>query len=74
LNAVPVHPPHRVDKIDQQFSIKIEGQSVIPFTFDDLNGGQIRNCSLTVEGIAPYPQVFDGNFFQLDVVDARIAP
>jgi hypothetical protein len=74
FNAVPVHPPHRVDRIDQQFAIKVEGQSAITFTFDDLNGGEIRNCSLTVEGIAPYPQVFDGNYFQLDVVDARIAP
>ena len=39
---------------------------------DDLNGGQIRNCSVVIEGVAAYPKVFDGNFFQLDVVDAKL--
>ena len=67
-----VHPPHRVDPIDQQWTIRVAGGSKIDFNFDDLNGGEIRNCSITVEGIAPYPKVFDGNFFQLDVIDAKL--
>ena len=71
LNGVTVHPPHRVDPIDQTFDIKVAGGTSIDFTFDDLNGGEIRNCSITVEGVEPYPKVFDGNFFQLDVVEAK---
>jgi hypothetical protein len=74
MNGVPVHPPHRVDPIDQTFGIKVTGGTTLEFTFDDLNGGEIRNCSITVEGVEPYPKVFDGNFFQLDVVEAKLAP
>jgi hypothetical protein len=74
MNGVPVHPPHRVDPIDQTFDIKVAGGTTLEFTFDDLNGGEIRNCSITVEGVEPYPKVFDGNFFQLDVVEAKLAP
>jgi hypothetical protein len=74
LNAVKTHPPHRVDGIDQNFTIRVAGGTTINFSFDDLNGGEIRNCSITVEGIQPYPKAFDGNFFQLDVLDAKLAP
>ena len=74
LNAVKTHPPHRVDAIDQNFTVRLAGGTKINFAFDDLNGGEIRNCSVTVEGIAPYPKIFDGNFFQLDVVDAKLVP
>lgn len=73
MNAVKAHPPHRVDSIDQTFTIRVAGGSKIDFSFDDLNGGEIRNCSITVEGIQPYPKIFDGNFFQLDVLDAKLA-
>ncbi len=74
LNAVKLHPPHRVDSIDQTFTVRVAGGTKINFDFDDLNGGEIRNCSVTVPGIQPYPKAFDGNFFQLDVVDAKLAP
>jgi hypothetical protein len=73
MNGVKSHPPHRVDAMDQQFTIRVAGGTTINFSFDDLNGGEIRNCSITVEGIQPYPKIFDGNFFQLDVVDAKLA-
>lgn len=73
MNAVKAHPPHRVDSMDQTFTIRVAGGTTINFSFDDLNGGEIRNCSITVEGIQPYPKIFDGNFFQLDVVDAKLA-
>ncbi len=72
LNSVPVHPPHRVDPIDMQWTIRVKGRSTITFTMDDLNGGEVRNCSLVVPGIPPAPNRFDGNFFQLNVVSARI--
>jgi hypothetical protein len=74
LNSVTKHPPHRVDPLDQTFPIRVAGGTKLDFQFDDLNGGEIRNCSITVEGIVPYPKIFDGNFFQLDVVDAKLVP
>jgi hypothetical protein len=74
MNGVKNHPPHRVDGLDQTFKIRVSGGTKIDFSFDDLNGGEIRNCSITVEGIQPYPKAFDGNFFQLDVVDAKLVP
>jgi len=74
LNSVAVHPPHRVDPIDMQWTIQVRGRSTITFTMDDLNGGEIRNCSIVVPGIPPAPNRFDGNFFQLNVVSAKIVP
>lgn len=74
MNGVKNHPPHRVDGLDQTFKIRVSGGTKIDFSFDDLNGGEIRNCSITVEGIQPYPKAFDGNFFQLDVIDAKLVP
>lgn len=74
LNAVKLHPPHRVDAIDQNFTVRVAGGTKIDFAFDDLNGGEIRNCSVTVQGIEPYPKAFDGNFFQIDVVEAKLVP
>ena len=71
---MPVHPPHRVDPIDMQFTARVRGRSMITFTLDDLNGGEIRNCSIVVPGIPPYPNPFDGNFFQLNIVSAKIVP
>lgn len=74
LNAVKVHPPHRVDAIDQTFTIRVAGGTKIDWQFDDINGGEIRNCAITVPGVAPYPKLFDGNFVQFDVVDAKLVP
>ncbi len=74
MNAVKVHPPHRVDAIDQTFTIRVAGGTKIDWQFDDINGGEIRNCAITVPGVAPYPKLFDGNFIQFDVVDAKLVP
>lgn len=74
MNAVKVHPPHRVDAIDQTFTIRVAGGTKINWQFDDINGGEIRNCSITVPGVVPYPKIFDGNFIQFDVVDAKLVP
>jgi hypothetical protein len=74
LNAVKLHPPHRVDSMDQTWTIRVAGGTKINFDFDDINGGEIRNCSVTIPGIQPYPKSYDGNFYQLDVVDAKLVP
>ncbi len=74
LNAVKLHPPHRVDSMDQTWTIRVAGGTKINFDFDDVNGGEIRNCSVTIPGIQPYPKSYDGNFYQLDVVDAKLVP
>lgn len=74
FNAVKTHPGHRVDTIDQTFTIRVAAGTKIDFNYDDLNGGQIRNCTNTVQGVAPYPAIYDGQFFQLDVTDAKLVP
>jgi hypothetical protein len=45
FNSVQTHPPHRVDKSDNKFTFTVNAGSTIKFTFDDLNGGEIRNCT-----------------------------
>ena len=49
LNDVLTHPPHRVDRVDALFTITVNAGSTLQFAFDDLNGGEIRNCT-TVAG------------------------
>jgi hypothetical protein len=66
LNADNENPGHRVNTIDGEFTFQARGATYIEMRFDDLNGGQIRNCNLTVPELAE--QVFDGNFYQLDVL------
>jgi hypothetical protein len=73
FNAVKTHPGHRVDTIDQTFTVRVAGGTKINFGYDDLNGGQIRNCTNAVQGVTPYPAIYDGQFFQLDVTDAKLA-
>ncbi len=48
FNDVLQHPPHRVDKSDNKFTFTVNAGSVIKFTMDDLNGGEIRNCTNSV--------------------------
>ena len=45
FNAVQTHPPHRVDKADNKFTFTVNAGTTLKFTFDDLNGGEIRNCT-----------------------------
>jgi hypothetical protein len=91
LNAVATHPPHRVDKTDNKWTITVASQSTIKFTMDDLNGGEIRNCTnvnttsqyktaakspfgdaLPIKANANISQPYNGNWFQLSVMDARV--
>lgn len=64
---------HVVSLIDANLSIKVRGGSQVEFTVDDVNGGQIRNCSLVVPDLAPAPAPFDGNFVHFDVIDVKPA-
>lgn len=91
LNSVLTHPPHRVDKTDNKWTITVNAGTSIKFTFDDLNGGEIRNCtnsntiskyttaakspfgdSAPIKANATVAQPFNGNWFQLSVIDARV--
>jgi hypothetical protein len=73
LNDALNSPSHRVEIIDGQFPVQARGQTKVEFYFDDLNTGQIRNCTqYTVPDIPPYPSFFDGNFFQLDLVPGSV--
>lgn len=62
---------HVVSLLDGKLSIKVRGGSQVEFTMDDVNGGQIRNCSLVVPDLAPAPEPFDGNFVHFDVIDVK---
>ena len=75
MNMAPVDEPHRVEKLDEVFTIKAKGGTTASFLFDDLNGGEIRNCpKYTFNGmpeVAPYDNTaIDGEFWQWDCADA----
>lgn len=85
LNGVPVHPPHRVDVSDNRFTFTVNAGSTLTFTMDDLNGGLIRNCTnkittskyktadgAAVNAPASVSQPFNGQWFQLTVLDAKV--
>jgi hypothetical protein len=69
VNSVRVHPPHRVDGADWKWTVTLAANQTITFTYDDLNGGMIRNCNKTTAGadILVKPQPFNGQWFQLNV-------
>jgi hypothetical protein len=85
FNGVVTHPMHRVDYVDNRFTFEVAAANTIKFTMDDLNGGEIRNCSdkqttskyKTAAGkdvVAPsaLQQPFNGQWFQLTVLDAKV--
>lgn len=85
FNGVVTHPMHRVDYVDNRFTFQVAAANTIKFTMDDLNGGEIRNCSdkqtmskyKTADGkdvvaSSAIPQPFNGQWFQLTVLDAAI--
>jgi hypothetical protein len=69
MNSVPVHPPHRVDKADWKWTVTVAANQTIRFSYDDLNGGMIRNCNNSVAGadILVKMQPYNGQWFQLNV-------
>ena len=74
MNMAEIDEPHRVEKLDEVFTVKARGGSTASFLFDDLNGGQIRNCNkYTFAGmpdVAPYDNTaIDGQFWQWDCAD-----
>jgi len=64
-----VHHPHRVDKADWKFNVTVAANQIVTYTYDDLNGGMIRNCTNTVPGadVLVTMQPFNGQWFQLNV-------
>jgi hypothetical protein len=74
MNMAEIDEPHRVEKLDEVWTIKAKGQSTVTFLFDDLNGGEIRNCPKYtfpgVSSVAPYDNTpIDGEFWQWDCED-----
>jgi hypothetical protein len=67
---------HRTDVLDGKFKVQARGGTKITFKFDDKNTGEINNgCPnfrKVIEGVAPYPGYFKGNFFQLDVTEGSV--
>jgi hypothetical protein len=62
---------HRIFTIDYQKTIPIDGDATVTFHGDGQNGHLISNfLKLVVPDIAPAPKAFNGQFVQVDVVDA----
>lgn len=64
---------HQLFVLDYEATILVKGGSVVTFNFKDDNTEQSANVSLVVPGIPPAPQVFDGQFVQLDVLEVSPA-
>ena len=60
---------HRVEVIDGQFDMEVRGQADIEFFFDNLNTGEIRNCS---NKVAPELPFTNGNFFVFNVLPGTV--
>jgi hypothetical protein len=67
---------HRTNILNGHFKVQARGGTKVTFNFDNKNTGQINNgCPAfrkVVEGVAPYPDYYEGNFFQLDVVPGSV--
>jgi hypothetical protein len=85
FNSVLAHPPHRVDRVDNKFTIQVKAGTTLTFTFDDLNGGEIRNCTnivaksqyktadgKTITASSTIAQPYNGNWLQLTVMNSKI--
>lgn len=60
---------HRVEIIDGQFDIEVQGQADVEYFFDNLNTGEIRNCSAK---LAPELPFVDGNFFIFNILPGSV--
>lgn len=67
---------HRTNILNGKFKVQARGGTKVTFKFDNKNTGQINNgCPAfrkVVEGVAPYPDYYEGNFFQLDVTPGSV--
>jgi hypothetical protein len=67
---------HRTDVLDGKFKVQARGGTKVTFKFDNKNTGQINNgcpsLRKVIEGVAPYPAYYKGNFFQLDVTEGSV--
>jgi hypothetical protein len=74
FNTVRVHPPHRVDLADWKWNVTVAANQSLKFTYDDLNGGMIRNCNKSINGadVVVKQQPFNGQWLQLNVDYASV--
>jgi hypothetical protein len=62
---------HKIFKIDYTKTIEIDGDATITFLGDGQNGRLISNFDkLVVPDVAPAPKPFNGQFVQINVVEA----
>jgi hypothetical protein len=65
---------HYVFPIDYQVTIPVQGRATLTMGAYDSNDVAIANHEhIVLPGMAPAPQPFDGQFFQLDVVSVKVA-
>ncbi len=61
---------HQIFTIDYTKTIEIDGGATLTFYGNGQNGKMISNFKkLTVEGVPPAPEVFNGQFIQVNVVE-----
>jgi len=64
--------PARVVKADYQVTLQVRGSTKVRFfEYDDIGRIWQNAEKLTVEGIPPYPEAFDGQFMHFSVVSVR---
>jgi hypothetical protein len=67
---------HRTNILDGKFTVQVRGGATVIFKFDNKNTGQINNTCpnfrKVIEGVAPFPNYYKGNFFQLDVTPGSV--
>ncbi len=65
----------RIIAVDYQVTIPIKGGAKVRvFEYDDIGKIWKNAEGLKVEGIAPYPDAFEGQFLQLNVVSVNLKP
>ncbi len=65
----------RIIAVDYQVTIPIKGGAKVRvFEYDDIGKIWKNAEGLKVEGIAPYPEAFEGQFLQLNVVSVNLKP
>ena len=67
--------PARMVAIDYALTVPLRGGSLVRvFEYNDIGKIWANAEGLKIEGIAPYPAVFDGQFLQIDVISVERRP
>jgi hypothetical protein len=67
-------PPHRVYTYDYTATIQIQGQASIDFYIIGSDEHQCYNHNTIIDGVELPSSPYIGDFFQFDVMSARVAP